>query len=62
MKKKPTKMISFRIDPNEYNLSALETRILVTKGKELFTYLMNTIDSKKFLEDNPDLNKVIDKW
>lgn len=55
-------MISFQIDPKDYNLTSIETRILVTKGKELFAYLMNTKDSKKYLEENPDLNKVIEKW
>ena len=60
--RKGFKMISFQIDPCEYNLTSIETRILVTKGRELFTYLKNTIDSKEFLEKNPDLNKVIDKW
>lgn len=60
--RKGFKMISFQIDPKDYNLTSIETRILVTKGKELFAYLMNTKDSKKYLEENPDLNKVIEKW
>ncbi len=57
------KMYSFQADPKEVTLDNQEIRLLVgNKGKDFFSRLKMTKDAKKFLDDNSDLAKVIDKW